>query len=120
MNPQTYSLKVRRRRGEWHATVPGLPGRDAPTFRARKISNLPADATVAIAAYLGVDPSVVHVSLLTPTRQRRRLLTPTLAQAFGGLAALGGVYLIGGVAATLMTAGVVIAALGVLRESGRI
>lgn len=48
------------------------------------------------------------------------LSRPTLQQFAGGVATFSGVYLAWGLAVTLLTGGPVIAALGALRESGRI
>lgn len=120
MEYRVYRLAVRRRRGQWHATAPELPGRDAPRFSSTKLANLPADATIGIARYLGVSEQQVGVRLEHPARPVRKLPGAQLAQAVGGLAALGGVYALGGVPVTLLVAGVILAALGVLRESGRI
>lgn len=45
---------------------------------------------------------------------------PLLSQAGGGLAVLGGVFLLWGVAVTLIVGGVAAIALGTLREGGKI
>ncbi len=120
MNHQTYRLDVRRRRGAWHATVPDLPGRDAPTFTSAKIGNLTGLAIQGVAAYLGVDTSVVDIEMRTPVRITRKRSLPTYAQVFGAAVALSGAYLLGGLAVTLLVTGVAITALGVLREGGKI
>lgn len=120
MEHRTYRLAVHRRRGQWRASAPELAGRDAPRFTVRKLDNLAPEAIAGIARYLGVSPAVVDVDLTHPVRRSRKLPLSTLAQAFGGLAALSGVYLLLGLAATLLVAGVAVAGLGVLRESGRI
>lgn len=120
MEHRTYRLAVRRHRGQWRASVPELAGRDAPRFTVRKLDNLAPEAIGGIAGYLGVSPAVVDVDLTHPVKPTRKLPLPSLAQVAGGVVALSGVYLLAGVAATLLVAGVVVAALGVLRESGRI
>ena len=120
MEYQTFRLTVRRRRGAWVATAPELPGRDAPTFTVGKLANLPSEAVVGIAEYLGVHDTAVGVHVEPPRRGRRKLPGALLSQVLGGLSSLGGVYLIGGAGASLLVTGVALAALGVLRESGRI
>ena len=120
MQQVVYRTDVRRKRGQWHVSVPGLP-RDAPVVVTRQLGNAAPVLIEQLAEYLGVSVSVVEVVIEQPRpRKRRRGVPPPVAQVLGGLGALAGVYLLVGVAVTLITAGIAVAALATLRESGRI
>lgn len=118
-----YRTRVRRKRGQWHIDVPALP-RDAPVVVTRQLGNAAPLLISELAEYLGVSVDVIEVSIEHPHREKRRKLRDRLTadgmQLSGGVAALSGVYLAAGTAATLITAGSVITALAALRESGRI
>jgi hypothetical protein len=123
MDANTYKTRIKRSRGMWLVSVPALPS-DAPVIRTRKLGNAAPEMIVALAAYLGVHESTISVDVAHPVRPERRSLrsrvTATTVQLAGGAGALSGVYLAAGLAVTLMTAGLITVALGVLRESGRI
>jgi hypothetical protein len=118
-----YSTRVERHRGQWRVSVPALP-RDAPVVVTKQLGNAVPLLIEQIANYLGVSVSIVSVTVEAPTRSARPRLrdriTAGAVQASGGLGTLAGVYLVGGVAATLITGSLAAVALGVLRESGRI
>jgi hypothetical protein len=118
MDPVTYETRVRRRRGRWHVSVPALP-RDAPVLKLRKLDNAPALLIEQIAAYVGTSVNAVSVTVRPPKRVPRKV-RPVAWQVAGGLGALGGVYLLAGLAVTLLIAGAAIVTLGALKESGRI
>lgn len=123
MNEVTYRTRVQRKRGKWRVSVPALP-RDAPVVVTTKLGNAAPILIEQLAEYLGISVSAISVDIKQPARARRRpardRLTATLVQAWGGLGALTGLYLVTGVAATLMTASLAAIVLGALRESGRI
>lgn len=118
MDYRTYRAKVRHRRdGRWRVTVPELPGRPGITVSA--LGNAPALLIEQVALHLGVSRDLIGIDIGHPIRVRRRP-TALTAQLVGAAVALSGVYGLLGWAATLCTAGVVLTALGVLREGGRI
>lgn len=118
MREHTYRTRVRRtRRGQWRVTVPDLPGR--PSVTVRSLANAPSLLIEQVAKHLGVPAAQVEVDVQHPVKARRRVTASTV-QLFSAVPVLSGVYLAGGAAATLITGGVVMAALAVLRESGRI
>lgn len=123
MQQVVYRTDVRRKRGQWRVSVPALPG-DAPVIVTRQLGNAAPLLIEALAEYLGVSNALVEVVVEQPRRAVRRSLaqrvTATVVQVWGGLGALAGVYLLAGVAATLITAGIAVATLATLRESGRI
>jgi hypothetical protein len=123
MDEVTYRTQVRRKRGKWHVSVPALPA-DAPVVVTDKLGNAAPLLIMDVADYLGVSPNVVSVTVEQPRRVKRRTLrervTASTVQLGGGAAVLAGVYLTAGAGITLITAGVVGAALSALRESGRI
>ncbi len=123
MNEVTYRTEVRRKRGKWHVSVPALP-RDAPVVVTTKLGNAAPILIEQLGEYLGISVSAISVDVRQPARPARTSLrsrvTSTLVQAWGGVGALTGLYLIAGVAATLITASVAAVVLGALRESGRI
>jgi hypothetical protein len=115
-----YRANVRRKRGQWRVSVPALPG-DAPVVVTRQLGNAAPLLIEQVAEYLGVSNALVEVEIEQPRpRKRRRAVPAPVVQVLGGLGALAGVYLLVGVAVTLITAGVAVAALATLRESGRI
>jgi hypothetical protein len=116
---QTYRIRTRRRRGKWILSAPELPA-DAPHVRIKNLGNGAPLMIEAIAGYLGLPMTMIEVEVEPPRRRRARGVTPSAVQVLGGVACLTGVYLAAGLAVTLIAAGAVLAALGVLRESGRI
>lgn len=121
MEQVVYRTDVRRKRGRWRVSVPGLPG-DAPVVTTRQLGNAAPLLIEQLAEYLGVSVSLVEVVIEQP-RPRKRRRAPSAqeaVQALGGVGALVGLYLLAGLAVTLITAGVAVSALAVLRESGRI
>jgi hypothetical protein len=123
MGPNTYKTRVRRKRGRWHVSVPSLPS-DAPVIVTDHLANAEVLMIEQLSHYLGCSMTGLSVEVRHPVRPARRTLSQRLTaatvQAWGGVVALSGVYLAAGLAATLIVSGVVLAALGVLRESGRI
>ncbi len=123
MERHHYSTRVVRRRGKWRVTVPDLPA-DAPKVDTDHLGHAAPELIMSVAQYLGVNPTLVEVTVDLPARPARRTwrdrVTHTAVQVWGGSVALSGVYLAAGLAATLIASGVVLAALGVLKESGRI
>jgi len=118
MRGHTYRTKVRQvRRGRWRVTVPDLQGR--PSVTVRSLANAPALLIEQVAKHLGVPAAQIEVDVQHPVRVRRRITASTV-QLLSALPILSGVYLAAGLAATLITGGVVMTALAVLRESGRI
>jgi hypothetical protein len=117
----TYDVQVKRRRGRWVATVPALPG-DAPKIETRVLSNVAADMIVEIAEYLGVPPTQIDVRVPHPGKRVRRPLrervTHGAVQLMGGAVALSGLYAWAGVEATLIAAGIGIAAVATGKEAG--
>lgn len=118
MRDRTYKARVRRRWGKWRVSVPALPG--SPVLRTDKLGNAAPLLIMSLAEWMGVNPSVLSVEVEQPVRARRPLPSHTLAQLGGAAVVLSGLYLLAGVAVTLIATGLVIAALGVLREAGRI
>lgn len=119
MQQMIYRTRVRRRRGRWRVSVPALP-RDAPVVVTCELGNAAPLLIERLAEYLGVSVSLVEVVIEQPRPVRRRRATATHAQLAGALAALTGLYVLAGVAVTLITAGVVVVVAAALRESGRI
>lgn len=123
MKTFTYETRVRRRRGRWRITVPALPG-DSPVLDVDKLDNAPVLMIEKLAAYLGVSMQSISVNVEHPVRPPKRSfasrISATGVQLLGGAGALAGVYLVAGIAATLIAAGIASVALGMLRESGRI
>ena len=123
MEPIVYHTKVRRRRGRWHVSVPSLPA-DAPVVVTDKLANADVLMIEQLSYYLGCNMTGLEVEVRHPVTEPRWSLrariTASAVQAWGGIAALAGVYVLAGMGVTLFVSGVVVAALGVLRESGRI
>jgi hypothetical protein len=118
-----YATKVVRRRGEWHISVPALPG-DAPVVVTRQLGNAAPLLIEQVAEYLGVSVSIISVSIEAPKRPARtRLrdrLSATIVQGAGGAGAVAGLYLLAGSAVTLTVASVAAVVLGALREAGKV
>lgn len=121
MQEKTYNVQLKRRKGRWVATVPDLPA-DAPTITTSALGNLSADMTVELAEYLGVHESMLNVRVPHPVRPERPRLrdrvTHGAVQLTGGGVLLSGVYLAAGAAATLIAAGIGIAAVATGKEAG--
>jgi len=120
VNIVRYRTEVRRRRGEWHVSVPALP-RDAPVIKIDKLGNAAPLLVEALAGYLGVAYSAIEVSVNQPVRRTlRSRVTAGAVQLAGAVGTLSGLYLLAGVPATLIAASVATVAVGTLREMGRI
>lgn len=121
MDGITYDVQVKRRRGQWVASVPALPS-DAPKIKTHALGNVAADMIVELAEYLGVPATQIEVRVPHPRKTTRRSLrdrfTHGAVQLVGGGVLLSGVYLAGGATATLITAGVGIAAVATGKEAG--
>lgn len=123
MREITYRTRVRRKRGRWLVSVPDLPA-DAPVIVTDKLANADVLMIEQLAHYLGCSVNMLSVEVKHPVAAPRKSLrsrvTSSSVQAWGALATLSGVYLAAGLAATLIVSGVVVTALGILKESGRI
>lgn len=121
MDGKTYDVRLRRRKGRWLADVPELPA-DAPVLNVSALGDVAAEMITELSLYLGVPASMIDVRVPHPTRRTRvplrQRLTHGVVQAAGGTAVLSGVYLAAGLAATLITAGVGIAAVATGKEAG--
>jgi hypothetical protein len=121
MDAVTYDVQVRRRRGRWVASVPALPG-DAPKINTSALGNVAADMIEALAEYLGVPATQIDVRVPHPRKATRTPLrtrvTHGAVQLAGGGVALAGLYAWAGTAATLLAAGIGIAAVATGKEAG--
>lgn len=121
MDRVTYNVQLKRRKGAWVASVPELPG-DSPRVRTRLLGNVAAEMITELAEYLGVPATQVEVRVSSPGKSPRRKLrervTAGAVQLFGGGVLLSGVYLAAGEAATLIAAGIGIAAVATGKEAG--
>lgn len=121
MDAITYDVQVRRRKGKWIATVPALPD-DAPRIVTSALGDVAAEMITELAEYLGVPATQLDVRVPHPVKVPRPRLrdrvTHGAVQLTGGGVLLSGVYLAAGGAATLIAAGIGIAAVATGKEAG--
>lgn len=121
MDRVTYDVQLKRRKGAWVASVPGLPS-DSPRVRTRLLANVAAEMITELAEYLGVPATQVEVRVPSPGKSPRRKLreriTHGAVQLVGGAVALSGLYAWAGADATLLAAGIAIAAVATGKEAG--